>query len=378
MGLRAGPNRNGAAMGFGQWLGLLALAIALLLLWHLRDYLVLLFAALVLAQALCTLIGLVRHRLDCSRPQAVVLALLLLAVVLLLIATVVIPPFVDQFSQLLQKLPAAALSLLSLLRQGLASASQMLYGSNDPSLAWLRDGLLQQDTTPLPGVTPQLSGGVLRLLGLAGDLGTGVVQLIFVLAVALMVALQPIAYREVAVLLVPSFYRRRFQQVLVLCGNALSAWMVGVVISSVCVGTLAAIGLWLLGVKLVAANAVLAGLLNVIPNIGPTLSTVFPMSVALLETPWKALAVLALYIGVQNLESYVITPSVMHHQLQLLPGLTLAAQLLFTVLFGPLGLLLALPLAVCVQVLVREVLIHDVLDPWKRRRLESSPLETSR
>ena len=76
-------------------------------------------------------------------------------------------------------------------------------------------------------------------------------------------------------------------------------------------------------------------------------------------------------MAVQNLESYVITPSVMHHQLRLLPGLTLTAQLGFTVVFGPLGLLLALPLAVCVQVLVREVLIHDILDPWRRLRLES-------
>ena len=161
----------------------------------------------------------------------------------------------------------------------------------------------------------------------------------------------------------------RFRQVMLHCGEALSAWMVGVLISSVCVGTMAAIGLTLLGVKLVAANAVLAGMLNVIPNVGPTLSTLFPMSVALLESPWKALILLALYIFIQNLESYVITPSVMHHQLRLLPGLTLTAQLLFTVLFGPLGLLLALPLAVCLQVLLREVVIHDILDGWKPRRL---------
>ena len=44
-------------------------------------------------------------------------------------------------------------------------------------------------------------------------------------------------------------------------------------------------------------------------------------------------------------------------------------KLLFTVVFGPLGLLLALPLAVCLQVIVRELLIHDILDPWKRLRL---------
>jgi predicted PurR-regulated permease PerM len=99
------------------------------------------------------------------------------------------------------------------------------------------------------------------------------------------------------------------------------------------------------------------------------------MSVALLDAPWKALAVLALYVVVQNLESYLITPSVMHHQLKLLPGLTLSAQLLFTLVFGPLGLVLALPLAVCLQVILREVVIHDVMDPWKaapRRRLATA------
>jgi predicted PurR-regulated permease PerM len=197
-----------------------------------------------------------------------------------------------------------------------------------------------------------------------------------VVAVALMITAQPEAYREAVLLLVPSFYRRRAREVLLGCGEALSAWMGGVLISSLCVGTLAAIGLSLLGVRLVAANAVLAGLLNIIPNVGPTLSTLFPMSVALLDEPWKALAVLALYVVVQNLESYLITPSVMHHQLKLLPGLTLTAQLVFTVVFGPLGLVLALPLAVCLQVILREVVIHDVMDRWKaapRRRLPPPP-----
>jgi predicted PurR-regulated permease PerM len=198
----------------------------------------------------------------------------------------------------------------------------------------------------------------------AGNLGTGLLQTVFVIAVALMITAQPSAYREVLLLLVPGFYRRRAREVLLQCGESLSAWMGGVLISSLCVGILAAVGLLLLGVKLVAANAVLAGLLNIVPNVGPTLSTIFPMSVALLDAPWKAVAVLLLYIVIQNLESYVITPSVMHHQLKLLPGLTLSAQLLFTVLFGPLGLILALPLAVCLQVILREVLIHDVLDRW--------------
>jgi predicted PurR-regulated permease PerM len=346
---------------FGQWLGLIATAAALVLLWSLRDVLIHVFAAIVLAMALCTLVGVVRQRLGCGRPIALLLTLVGLLLLAVVVSAAVVPPFVQQFQELLRQLPAAAALSVKLLRQALDQSSRMIYGKE--ALQWLQ----QSWTAPL--ADPGLSSGVGRLLGLAGNLGSGLVQLLFVVAVAVMIAVQPIAYREVAVLLAPSFYRRRLRQVLVHCGEALSSWMGGVLISSCCVALLAGIGLSLLGVKLVVANALLAGLLNVIPNVGPTLSTIFPMSVALLASPWKALAVLGLYVLVQHLESYVITPSVMHHQVKLLPGLTLIAQFVFTVLFGPLGLLLALPLAVSLQVVVREVLIHDVLDPWRQQRL---------
>ena len=348
-------------MKFGQWLGLIATAAALVLLWSLRDVLIHVFAAIVLAMALCTLVGVVRQRLGCGRPIALLLTLVGLLLLAVVVSAAVVPPFVQQFQELLRQLPAAAALSVKLLRQALDQSSRMIYGKE--ALQWL------QQTWTAPLADPGLSSGVGRLLGLAGNLGSGLVQLLFVVSVAVMIAVQPIAYREVAVLLAPSFYRRRLRQVLVHCGEALSSWMGGVLISSCCVALLAGIGLSLLGVKLVVANALLAGLLNVIPNVGPTLSTIFPMSVALLASPWKALAVLGLYVLVQHLESYVITPSVMHHQVKLLPGLTLIAQFVFTVLFGPLGLLLALPLAVSLQVVVREVLIHDVLDPWRQQRL---------
>ena len=354
-------------MKFEQWLGLIGLTAALALLWSLRHAVLLIFAAVVLAMALCTLVGAVRQRSGLPRLTALLLSLSGLVLVLAVAGAVIVPPFVEQFSQLIEKLPQAASLLLSMLQQGLERASSMIYGSSDRSLGWLGDSF-GASTEPSGGLASSLGDGLLKLVGFAGNVGTGLLQTLFVVAVALMVAAQPEAYREVLLLLAPSFYRRRLRQALLHCGHALSAWMVGVLISSLCVGSLAAIGLSLLGVKLVAANAVLAGLLNIIPNVGPTLSTLFPMSVALLEEPWKALAVLALYVVVQNLESYVITPSVMHHQLKLLPGFTLMAQLLFTVVFGPLGLLLALPLAVCLQVLVRELLIHDILDAWKLQR----------
>ena len=345
-------------MKFGQWLGVIATATALLLLWQLREVVIHLFAAVVLAMALCTLVGVVRERLGCPRPLALLITLAGLLGLLAVALAVVVPPFVEQFQQLLLQLPAASQRALALLQQWVDQGSHMVYGQQ--ALQWL-----QRSWAPGSGSGSQTGfSGLQQLLGVAGDLGGGLIQLLFVLAVSLMIAAQPSAYREVLVLLAPSFYRRRFRDILLECGEALSSWMGGVLISSLCVAVLAGIGLSLLGVKLVVANALLAGLLNVIPNVGPTLSTIFPVSVALLVSPWKALAVLGLYVLVQNLESYVITPSVMHHQVKLLPGLTLAAQFLFTVLFGPLGLLLALPLAVCLQVVIRNVLIRDVLDGW--------------
>ena len=138
--------------------------------------------------------------------------------------------------------------------------------------------------------------------------------------------------------------------------------MTGVLLSSICVAILAAIGLYLLGIKLVIANALIAGVLNIIPNVGPTISTIFPLSVALLDTPWKSFAVLGLYVVIQNIESYVITPSIMHKQVKLLPGLTITAQFIFTIIFGPLGLLLAIPMAVVIQVFVKEIIINDIIE----------------
>jgi len=361
---------------FGHWLTLLGTASALILLWSLRDVLIHVFAAIVLAMALCTAVGVVQRRLGWPRPLALGVTLLGMLVLGLGLGALLVPPFVDQFGQLLRQLPAAFAVLIRLIQQGLDQTTHLIDGQSflegGPSASqWLTPS---QPGAPAGGgaLAAGLGGGALKLLGFAGSLGSALIQVLFVLAVSLMISAQPGAYREVAILLVPSFYRRRFRKALLLCGEALSSWMGGVLISSCCVGLLAGIGLSLLGVKLVVANALLAGLLNVIPNVGPTLGTLFPMSVALLVSPWKALAVLGLYVLIQNLESYVITPSVMHHQVKLLPGLTLIAQFGFTVLFGPLGLVLALPLAVCLQVLMRELLIRDLLDPWKQQRLATS------
>jgi len=137
-------------------------------------------------------------------------------------------------------------------------------------------------------------------------------------------------------------------------------------------------GLLLLRIPLALAQATLAGILTFIPNIGPAVSVIPPMAIALLDSPWKAIAVLILYIVIQQVESNLLTPLVMAQQVSLLPAITLLAQLFFVTFFGFLGLLLALPLTVVAQVWLKEVLIKDILDEWRHpSHQDTQPMATT-
>ena len=103
-------------MRFGQALGLIATAAVALLLWSLRHVVIQLFAAVVLAMALCTIVGVVRDRLRCSRPMALLVSLSGLVVLVAVALAAVVPPFVEQFQQLLLQLPMAASRAAMLLR----------------------------------------------------------------------------------------------------------------------------------------------------------------------------------------------------------------------------------------------------------------------
>ncbi|PSB12245.1 AI-2E family transporter [filamentous cyanobacterium CCP2] len=190
-------------------------------------------------------------------------------------------------------------------------------------------------------------------------------EVILIVAIALMLLINPHPYRSGFIRIFPSFYRRRVDAILTKCHESLGQWTIGTLIEMVFIAVLSGVGLWILRVPLALAHAVLAGLLNLIPNIGPTLSAVLPITIALLDAPWKAIAVLILYIVIQNIESYWLTPTIMAKQVSLLPAVTLTAQVFFASVFGPLGLLMALPLAVVAKIWVEGVLFEDVMDRWQ-------------
>ena len=345
------------------FLSIIALIISILILWSLKEILILSFASIVIAMALCTLTGKIRDIFQIPRWTSLGITLISIILISSISIVIIIPQFTSEFQELINQIPSAVGKLWELSIDTFYNFAEIIYKGNIPDLADRNTltnklSIIPDGGTLANGVTDSIT----RLINLAGNVGIGIIQLLFIISVALMITLQPKSYREVAILLVPSFYRRRARKILLICGNSLSSWMTGVLLSSICVAILVSIGLYLLGIKLVIANALIAGALNVIPNVGPTISTIFPLSVALLDTPWKSLAVLGLYILIQNIESYIITPSIMQKQVKLLPGLTITAQFIFTIIFGPLGLLLAIPMAVVIQVFFKEIIIHDILD----------------
>ena len=313
--------------------------------------------------ALCTITGKIKDFLNIPRWISFGITIVSIILISILSIVTIVPQFTSEFQELINQIPSAVIKLWELSTNTFLNVVNIIYKDNAPDLA--NESLLKTKLNIIPDSSTLANGvtdSIAKLFNLVSNVGLGILQLFFIISVSLMITIQPNSYRELAILLMPSFYRRRARNILLKCGDALSSWMVGVILSSICVAILASIGLYLLGIKLVIANALIAGFLNIIPNVGPTISTIFPMSVALLDTPWKSLAVLGLYIVIQNIESYVITPSIMQKQVKLLPGLTITAQFIFTIIFGPLGLLLAIPMAVVIQVFVKEIIIHDILD----------------
>ncbi|MGB3299860.1 MAG: AI-2E family transporter [Phormidesmis sp.] len=341
-------------MKLGDWMSLLCLVAASYILWTIRPLLLLFFAAVVVAIALNNLTRQVR-RFNVPRSLAIPIAIGIATLVAVLFVLGIVPPFVDQFRLLIKLLIGFSQTLpdrLSDLQTRLPERIRL------PDLSEFITWLTSPDSAAI-----NVFGNFFSFFNSSLRVA---LQTLFVTVLAIMMLVNPAAYLDGFLLLFPAFYRQRAREIFAKCELALGNWLGGIIISSVFVFALSFISLIILGVDLAFAHALLAGILNFIPNLGPTLSMVFPVVVALIsDDPWKAIAVVVLYIIIQQIESYWLTPTIMAHQVALLPAFTLIAQIFFAGTFGFLGLLLALPLTVVAKTWLQELLIKDVLNTWK-------------
>lgn len=347
-------------MGLGKWIGLIVFIASLYIVWQIRQILLLIFSAVVLATALDRLVHLLQRLGIKKRGIAIALTVILLLGIVAGFLFVIVPPFVDQLQEFTNLIPTG-------------------FNRVQSGIEWIQDFVTQQDALKidsLNGLTEQLQLFISRQFGnlftLFSDSIGILLNMLLVLVLSIMLLANPSAYQKGFILLFPSFYRRRVRDVLRQCNTALGGWAVGILFNMTVIAVFSGISLWILQVPLALANAILAGILTFIPNVGPTLSVITPVALAVLDAPWKGLAVVILYIAIQQLESNVLTPLVMEKQVSLLPAVTLVSQVIFASFFGILGLFLALPLVVVLQVWIKELLVKDILNHWREPKSRRS------
>ena len=209
------------------------------------------------------------------------------------------------------------------------------------------------------------SGGELQIigkgLGLLGSTFGALANVAIVLFFAVFLAAQPKLYIDGVVHLVARPRRARLRTVLHDIGDVLRRWVVAQSLHALVIATLIGGGLLLIGAPFALPLALLAGVMEFVPYIGPLVAAVPAVLVGLAEGSQMVGWIAALYLAVQAIESYVLSPLVQHKAVYLAPAMILFAQVLLGVVAGGLGVAVATPLAAALMVAVNKLYVEDVL-----------------
>jgi len=289
------------------------------------------------------------HRRKVPRAVATALIFLAAAALLGLGGYLLFPVLAEQAFQFASSLPAA-LSQLSSWAEGLASRFGVPIPGGDLSPSSL--------TSP----ARQLLGGALGVFGSVASVLGGVVIALFS---AFYLAANPDPVVGWMARLFPPERRPKAREVLCAVRIGLLNWFKGQLMAMAIIGILFGVSLFLIGIPGALFFGILAGLLNIVPYVGPIISAVPPLLLALTVSPTSALLVFLTYLGIQTVEGYVVTPLVMERATSLHPAVVIAAVAVLSTAFGLLGTLLAVPATVTVGILVKEL--------WFRRLEAKDP-----
>ncbi|WP_372615383.1 AI-2E family transporter, partial [Aquicoccus sp.] len=156
--------------------------------------------------------------------------------------------------------------------------------------------------------------------------------------------------------------RPRASEVMDEVANTIRNWLVAMLIAMALVGALTGLGVWMIGVPLPLLLGLIAGLLAFVPNLGPVIAAVPAMLLAVPLGGQAVLLVVLLFVVVQMIESYAVTPFLQQRTVSLPPVLVIGMQLLMGILFGLIGLILATPIAAVAMTVINAIYVHDYLD----------------
>ena len=324
--------------------GLIATVFTAAIAWTLyqvRDTLLLVYVATLVAIGLSPLVDTIeRHhvaaRLRLPRWGAILAIYLLLAAALVSIGALVFPPLVTQARELWAAAP------------GLLHRAQL----------WLiQRGLLSREITVMEAVQ-QAPGGtdaVTTVFGAVWGIVGGVFGVVTILIVAFYMLVDSANIVRTFVLAFPKSERSRVSAA---CGDVsrkVSAWLAGQLFLAIIIGSTAAIGLGLMGVPYFYVLALIAGIGELIPIVGPLLSAIPAIAVAFSVSPALALGVLLFFIAQQQFENHLLVPRVMSRQVGVSPVIVIIALLTGGSLLGVIGAILAVPTAAILHVIYQKV-----------------------
>ncbi|HQT76970.1 MAG: hypothetical protein B7Z80_27055 [Rhodospirillales bacterium 20-64-7] len=319
------------------------IGIATVLVWRLHDVLLLLFFAVLIATVLRGIADKLAEWLHTS-PR------LMLPVVAIL-------------------LTAVTLALGFWIGPRIAGQANDFYSRLTTQLHTLRD---QYGNTPVGhALTHHLTntGGLEKdvstyAFSLASSTMTTITSLFVVVVMSLYLAESARMYLDGAVRLFPPRHRSLVRQVCEEIAHDLRRWLLGQAVDMLTVGGLAAIGLYLVGVPVPFALAILAGLLTIVPYFGALAAAIPGVLVAMTQSWMAALWVIVIFLGCHIIEGYVVSPLVQGRMVRMPPAIIIGSLTVAATLFGPLGIVLGTPLAVVALVVVRRVYMEHVLgDP---------------
>lgn len=347
------PGIGGEAAFLRRVLIVAAVAALALLLWIIRDALLLTFAGVVVATLLLALARPVQHHLGLSSIWSLAAVGLFLALMLGIAGLLVGNEVAAQIGQLWDQLPRAVRSF------------EDRFNVDVPTLGEVSRGQGSQAADSQAGIASFDTSLFRTVLGQAATVGsfifTALTALVLVVVGGFFLAANPQLYRRGIAMLLPFDQQARAEDALTASGEALRLWLGAQLISMTLVGTLAGLGTWLIGLPSPLALGLFAGLAGFVPLIGAVAGAVPALLLALGQDGNAFLWTALLFVGVQQLESNMILPLVQKHMVNMPPALLLFAVVAVGLLFGLPGVLLAAPLTVVSFVLVKKLYVRQTL-----------------
>lgn len=313
--------------------------ISLWFLFFIRSIIGIFFVSLIFTAALKPTVDWLEKK-KIPRVLGITIVYLALAAVIILSFILIIPPITQQTRQLIENFPAYSKKIT----EGLGLIKE--YSSN---LGWLNhvDNIIGTLRDNLAKFIGNIFGAISSIFG-------RVTSFLFILVITFYMTLENTAMDKIIHLVIPKKYKEKILQLLKELEIKIGLWVRGQITLMLIIGIMSSIALFVLGVNYALILGFIAGLTEIVPYLGPMLGAIPAVFIAFAQSPYKALAVIAVYFGIQELENNVLVPKVMEKAVGLNPLVSILALLIGAKIAGILGILLSIPIATLIIVIIKE------------------------